>query len=393
MKMTFRILIAILIVMAIFNTSCQPTDYSADINALKASRDSLAAALKITNANLLATNAAIAGLNTSVTAIQAQLTVISGQITTLNTQLTTTNATVAGNTATIAAIQSQIKAIQDQITTLNSQLTATNTTVSGLSTTVASIQTQLTSILSQVATLNSQQTATSASLADISAKLTSSMNQLNTLSTQFNTLLAQLILSGQIVKDADGNTYSTVSIGGQIWMTENLKTTKYNDGTAIPLVTDNTAWVNMVSPGYCWYNNDATTNKNTYGTLYNFYTVKTGNLCPIGWHVPTDADWTVLTTYLGGESVAGGKLKEIGNSHWLNPNTSATNEIGFTILPSGCRTSIGAFINVGTAGYWWTSTESSTANAWNRSLYYNSGTVFRGPNTEWLGFSVRCLKN
>ena len=120
------------------------------------------------------------------------------------------------------------------------------------------------------------------------------------------------------VTDDDGNVYHSVTIGTQVWMVENLKTTKYNDGTSIPLVTDATDWHNLLTPGYCWNNNDEATYKATYGALYNWYTVNTGNLCPTGWHVPGDAEWTTLTTYLGGEDVAGGKLKEVGITHWLD---------------------------------------------------------------------------
>lgn len=161
------------------------------------------------------------------------------------------------------------------------------------------------------------------------------------------------------VTDSDGNVYNTVTIGTQVWMAENLRTTKYKDNTAIPLVTDNTAWTNLSTPGYCWYNNDAATNKSTYGALYNWYTVNTGKLCPTGWHVPTDAEWSTLTTCLGGVGVAGGKLKEAGTSHWMSPNVGATNETGFTALPSGYRYAGGTFEYNGLGGWWWSSTESS----------------------------------
>ncbi|MBI5010148.1 MAG: fibrobacter succinogenes major paralogous domain-containing protein, partial [Bacteroidia bacterium] len=137
------------------------------------------------------------------------------------------------------------------------------------------------------------------------------------------------------VSDIDGNVYQTVTIGTQVWMKENLKTTKLNDGIALPNVIDNAAWAALTTTGYCWYNNDATTYKSTYGALYNWYAVNTGKLCPIGWHVPSDDEWTLLTTFRGGYSVAGGKLKETGTLHWTSPNTGATNETGFTALPGG----------------------------------------------------------
>jgi uncharacterized protein (TIGR02145 family) len=139
------------------------------------------------------------------------------------------------------------------------------------------------------------------------------------------------------VTDYDGNVYPTVRIGTQLWMAKNLRTTRLKFGGTIQIVTDNTAWSNLTTPGYCWYNNDEAANKETYGALYNWYTIATTNLCPAGWHVPTDDDWEVLTTYLGGYNIAGDKLKEAGTAHWANPNTGATNETGFSALPGGSR--------------------------------------------------------
>jgi uncharacterized protein (TIGR02145 family) len=196
-----------------------------------------------------------------------------------------------------------------------------------------------------------------------------------------------------LVSDIEGNTYKTVTIGTQTWMAENLRVARYKNGTTILLVTENTAWDNLTTPGYCWYNNDEATNKATYGALYNWYTVSTGNLCPAGWHVPTDAEWTTLTTYLNGESVAGGKLKETGTAHWASPNTGATNETGFTALPGGDRDGNGAYNGIGSYGYWWGSTEYSTTNAWLRDMSYNYSGVYRNTNTKQFGFSVRCLRD
>lgn len=195
-------------------------------------------------------------------------------------------------------------------------------------------------------------------------------------------------------RDIDGNDYQTVAIGVQVWMASNLKTTKYNDGTAIPLVTADTDWAHLLSPGYCWYDND-TVNKRDYGALYNWYAVNTGKLCPTGWHVPTDAEWTILTTYLGGESVAGGKLKESGTSHWYRPNTGATNETGFSALPGGFRDYYlgGPFIYDGYSGHWWSSTELFLAYAWNQSMSSRNSNVNRFYDDEHCGFSVRCIKD
>jgi uncharacterized protein (TIGR02145 family) len=193
--------------------------------------------------------------------------------------------------------------------------------------------------------------------------------------------------------DKDGNTYKTVTIGTQTWMAENLKTTQYNDGTPIPLVTDANAWYNLSTPGYCWYNNEEATYKATYGALYNWYTVNTGKLCPTGWHVPTDAEWTVLTDFLGGEAVAGGKLKEAGFTHWYDPNTSATNETGFTALPGGYRGGGGYFYGIGYYGGWWSSTEGDADGAWGRYVYYSNSDVYRNYNDKLVGFSVRCVRD
>ena len=197
-----------------------------------------------------------------------------------------------------------------------------------------------------------------------------------------------------VVKDIDGNEYHTVKIGTQVWMLENLKVTKFNDGTAIPLVTDSSAWTNLSTPGFCWYDNDEATYKNTYGALYNWFTVNTGKLSPAGWHVPTDADWTILTSYLGGESVAGGKLKETGTTHWKSPNTGATNESGFTALPGGFHWFDGLFhYDFGDSGSWWSSTEYNTNYAWNRWMYYDKSDAGRYANNKIDGFSVRCVKD
>ena len=191
--------------------------------------------------------------------------------------------------------------------------------------------------------------------------------------------------------DIDGNVYSTVAIGTQVWLKENLRVTKYNDGTTIPLVTDATAWGNLTTAGYCWHNDDMNTYGTTYGALYNWYTVNTAKLCPTGWHVPSDTAWTTLETYLGGSSVAaGGKLKETGTTHWLSPNTGATNSSGFTALPGGYRFNYGTYDSIGNFGLWWSSTEDFAGYAWNRYLYYSYSNVVRYGSNKSYGFSVRC---
>jgi uncharacterized protein (TIGR02145 family) len=203
----------------------------------------------------------------------------------------------------------------------------------------------------------------------------------------------------QTVSDIEGNVYNTVSIGTQVWMKENLKTTKFNDNTDIPLVTDENACAKLSTSAYCWYNNDAATHKASYGALYNWYVVNSGyngdkKVCPTGWHIPTDTEWTILTTYLGGESVAGGKLKETGLTHWITPNTGATNETGFTALPGGYRLYYsGNFADNRIFDEWWSSSEFNTSSAWFRHLIYGGNGVSILGMDKRYGLSVRCLKD
>ena len=203
-------------------------------------------------------------------------------------------------------------------------------------------------------------------------------------------------LEGNIIygsmTDIDGNTYKTVTIGTQTWMAENLKVTKYNDGIAIPNVTDNTAWRELTTGALCDYGNTPS-NSETYGKLYNWHAVNTGKLCPTGWHVPSDAEWTELTDYLGGTSVAGGKLKETGTTHWNTPNTGATNETGFTALPGGQRDDLGAFFNIGDAGNWWSATEFGATGAWYRVVGSSGSPVYRFYLNKEVGFSMRCVRD
>jgi uncharacterized protein (TIGR02145 family) len=199
-----------------------------------------------------------------------------------------------------------------------------------------------------------------------------------------------------VVLDSDGNTYSTILIGTQTWMAENLRTGKYNDGTAIPLVTDGSVWSALASSAYCWFDNNEATYKASYGALYNWYSVNTGKLCPAGWHVPDEAEWTILTTYLGGTSAAGDKLKESGTAHWLDPDMNATNtnESGFTALPGSYRYDYGSFDGkVGYNGYWWMATENDPADALYLYLVFNSSDVTRYFGSKKNGFSVRCVMN
>jgi len=199
------------------------------------------------------------------------------------------------------------------------------------------------------------------------------------------------------VKDADGNVYKIVTIGTQTWMAENLKTTRYNDGSTIPLVTNREEWNALITPGYCWFDNDRTTYGNTYGALYNWYTVNSGKLCPTGWHMPTKEEWTTLVTYLGGEDNAGGRLKATGTpSLWQSPNTGANNQSGFTALPSGARYNSMSFIEIGKFTTFWASTEAvdNAKNAWGITLGYMDSKAQIYPYSEKVtGLPVRCIKD
>jgi uncharacterized protein (TIGR02145 family) len=212
--------------------------------------------------------------------------------------------------------------------------------------------------------------------------------------------------SSTTVTDFDGNVYNTITIGSQVWMAENLKTTHYSDGTAIPLVTGNSNWdtLTATSKAYCWYNDDVI-NKATYGALYTWAAAMNGaasvttnpsgvqGVCPTGWHLPSDAEWTQLTDYLGGTGVAGGKLKESGTTHWTSPNTGATNETGFTALPGGYRNCDGTFYVIGDYGLWWVSEELDSYSAYYRDMYYDTSYVSRYGDYKEVGFSVRCLRD
>jgi uncharacterized protein (TIGR02145 family) len=195
------------------------------------------------------------------------------------------------------------------------------------------------------------------------------------------------------VTDADGNVYHTVNIGIQTWTVENLKTTHYNDGTAIPLVTDGTAWSNLTTGAYCWFNNDSATNKKTYGALYNWYAVNTEKLAPAGWHVPTDVEWDTLAAYLGGAAVAGGALKDMGTTYWDSPNTGATNRSGFSALPGGYRDNYGDFYNDGFYGDWWSATVSGDSGAYYRCIFYDDSSLHSISNLKSFGYSVRLVRD
>ncbi|MFN8236875.1 MAG: FISUMP domain-containing protein [Chitinophagales bacterium] len=206
----------------------------------------------------------------------------------------------------------------------------------------------------------------------------------------YSKTVSATLTTDSTVTDIDGNVYRTVRIGTQVWMAENLKTTRYNDGTAIPTGLSNSAWQNTTSGAYSVYNNDAA-NNTTYGKLYNWYAVNTGKLAPAGWHVPTNAEWNMLITYLGGD-VAGGKLKS--TTLWNSPNTGATNSSGFAGLPGGERRFEGTYDYIGESGYWWSSTYYVSGYAWFCRLDDDDSSVYRDSDANMIvGQSVRCVKD
>jgi uncharacterized protein (TIGR02145 family) len=195
------------------------------------------------------------------------------------------------------------------------------------------------------------------------------------------------------VSDIDGNKYHTVTLGNQVWMVENLKTTRYKNGDAIPNITDQTAWVNLGTGAYCDYANNPD-NSQIYGRLYNWYAVNDSRkLAPEGWHIATYEEWSTLIDYLGGSEVAGGKLKESGLEHWLSPNTDASNETGFTALPGGERNYNFDFRNYKNYGYWWCASESDIKSGLSIILYYQTGTAATNIYLKANGYSVRCIKD
>jgi len=195
------------------------------------------------------------------------------------------------------------------------------------------------------------------------------------------------ISSNAVVKDIDGNIYKTIKIGNQWWMAENLKVTHYRNGDEIPCLTDDDKWDNN-NGAYCYYNNDSS-NIRKNGMLYNWFAVNDSRkIAPKGWHIPSDEEWQVIVDYLGGDTLAGGKMKSIGTIE------GDLNENGFSALPGGYRYNHGTFDGIGTNSYFWSSTESSGGNAWYRYLYYGNSVVYRD-DSGWKqgGYSVRCVKD
>ena len=213
-------------------------------------------------------------------------------------------------------------------------------------------------------------------------------------------LLLITSLAFSTVTDIDGNVYETVIIGDQLWMAENLKVTHYRNGDEIPTGYSNDDWSNLFTGAYAVYDDDPS-NAEIYGNLYSWYAIdlETG-VCPEGWHVPTDDEWTILSDYLGGSDIAGGKLKECTegscpeSEYWFSPNMGATNESGFTGLPGGCRGGgSGSYLYLGGSGFFWSSTEYNSNLAWFWVLYYDTSVIYRDYDYKGYGSSVRCVRD
>lgn len=210
---------------------------------------------------------------------------------------------------------------------------------------------------------------------------------------EFGTTI-DIFIVGDGVTDIDGNTYTTHLMGnGQEWMAENLRTTRYANGDPIPNVQDAVAWGDLTTGAWAHYNNN-TANETQFGKLYNWYAVNDSrNACPVGWHSPSGAEFTALTTFLGGLTFSGGKLKSTGTSLWLNPNEGATNVSGLSFFPGGFRNGAGGFQEVFGTGVWWTSTAASSFTGFRRTLFFSSQGTFSGTSSNLEGASVRCVKD
>ena len=212
-----------------------------------------------------------------------------------------------------------------------------------------------------------------------------------TITHTISNLNTTVTISFFTLTDIDNNQYYLIKMGTQLWMAENLKTTTYNDGTPITLVTDNTTWNNLTTEAYSWYNNDQASNKDIYGAMYNWYAVETGKICPSGWHVPSDSEWTLLTDFVFNEFInAEGEALKSTNYWSYGPGKD---NYGFTALPGGMRSPSFDFANQTSSGFWWTSTEYNVDEGMKRSMTAGWDNVSRNPAEKVFGFSVRCIKD
>lgn len=207
------------------------------------------------------------------------------------------------------------------------------------------------------------------------------------------------------ISDIDGNSYKTVLIGDQWWMAANLSVTRFNDGSSLIKEESFSSWLENENPAYCWFNNDEITNRNPYGAMYNAYAIESNkNICPSGWHIPSDDEWKILESILGMPdneldnlgyrgTLEGGKLKETGTTHWKTPNTAASDEFGFSAIPGGMRSPNNDFVSFGNAGFYWTSSTNELGDFYRRLLYYEESRIHRSTSPHNTGLSIRCVKD
>ena len=292
--------------------------------------------------------------------------------------------TVDTSAADITALKEAVNALQKRSDSLAAALTNTNNNLSALSKSIDSVKTQLAGIIVQINQLTT-------SLNTIGANITSINAQIAILNQQYADLLAKInAIQSQF------NGIPTVVIGTQTWTQKNLDVSLFRNGDLIPLITDPKVWDTLTTPGWCYYNEDPALDL-TYGKIYNWAAVNDSRgIAPVGYHIPTDAEWNTLATYLGGDSTAGGKLKETGTVHWNSPNTGATNSTNFNALPAGSRSTVGPYNSLGIITAWWAiPTNNSRVSAW--EIWYNGNSLIHdtAPNvpTYTGGWSVRCIKD
>lgn len=309
------------------------------------------------------------GKEVAITTLNGEILLTTDEV----TDITTTTATSGGNITSDGGLPVTVRGVvwsksQDPTITNNQGITSNGTGTGSFTSNITSLQLEMVYYVRSYAT--------------------------NSYGTQYGNQVSFTSMPdgpGGAITDVDGNTYNTIWINGRQWMKENLKTTKYSDESNIPNVTDDATWAELSTPAYCWYGNDEATYGGTYGALYNWYAVSTGNLCPTGWHVPTDEEWTSLTDYVGGVSVAGTKLK--ATDGWVTGG-NGTDEYGFSALPGGLRNDYGGhFNNLRVSCYWWSSTEIDATLAWSRDIYYTYVYVDRRNSSKGIGGSVRCVRD
>ncbi|MEI8099662.1 MAG: FISUMP domain-containing protein [Sediminibacterium sp.] len=292
--------------------------------------------------------------------------------------------TVDTSAADITALKEAVNALQKRSDSLAAALTNTNNNLSALSKSIDSVKTQLAGIIVQI----NQLTTT---LNTVGANITSINAQIATLNQQYADLLAKLnAIQSQL------NGIPTIVIGTQTWTQKNLDISLFRNGDLIPEIKDPTVWASLSTPGWCYYNEDPALDL-TYGKIYNWAAVNDPRgIAPVGYHIPTDAEWNTLATFLGGDSTAGGKLKETGTVHWNSPNTGATNTTNFTALPAGSRSTVGPYNALWNITGWWSiPSNNSQVSVW---LIWNTRASLvhqNSPNSPIYtgGWSVRCVKD